>query len=345
MKKMKWNLTALTLALGLFLTGCGDSGDATQTGNSQPSVSTPPATTSADPTATTSNDPVTPTNTPDVTAQPTPSKPTDEPQPPEPLPIVGLMPEGEAVEEEWFADAAFVGDSRTDGLKLYSGIKGASFYSYKGLSVFNILSSECITLEEEKVTAIEALSREQYKKVYIMLGINEIGYPSVDSFRNGYSELVAAVKECQPEADIYLQLQPPVNEELAKKSGLSSSITNERVKLFNDAITAVSEEHETALVNVWESLANEEGSMPAELTSDGVHMRSQGYKTWYAYLRSHTGTTLLVEKEPETEPETPDPQPSGGDVGPTQSEEPVVSEKPEQNGEKKDEDPAPTSSK
>ena len=335
---------ALTLALGLFLTACGDSGDTAQTGNSQPPVSTPPTSASVEPTSAVSSNPVTPTNTPDVTAQPTNPQPP-ETKPPEPLPIVGLMPEGEAVEEEWFADAAFVGDSRTDGLKLYSGIKGASFYSYKGLSVFNILSSECIALGEEKVTAIEALSREQYKKVYIMLGINEIGYPSVDSFRNGYSELVAAVKECQPEADIYLQLQPPVNEDLAKKAGLSSYITNERVKLFNDAITAVSEEHETALVNVWESLADEEGGMPAELTSDGVHMKGQGYKTWYAYLRSHTGTTPLVEKEPETEPENPDPQPSGGSEEPVQSANPGVSEKSDPDDEKKNEEPAPTASK
>ena len=36
---------------------------------------------------------------------------------------------------DYFADALFIGDSRTDGLRLYSGIKGADFYCYKGLTV------------------------------------------------------------------------------------------------------------------------------------------------------------------------------------------------------------------
>jgi len=342
MTKMKWKLIGLTVAMGLFLTSCGDDSGA-QT--SPPPASTPPASSTVKPTDTGTPSP-TPVSTPPVSTQTTEPTPTVS-LPPEPAPIVGLMPEGEAVEEEWFADAAFVGDSRTDGLKLYSGIRGASFYSYKGLSVFNILESECITLGEEKVTAIEALSRESYKKVYIMLGINEIGYPSVESFRKGYSELVAAVKECQPDADIYLQLQPPVNEDLAKKSGLSSTITNERVHLFNDAITMVAEEHETALVNVWESLADEEGRMPAELTSDGVHMKGQGYKTWYAYLRSHTGTTPLVEKEPEGGEETVDPQPSASSKPPVQSTDPVDGEKTDAGSEEKKEEgePAPTASR
>lgn len=51
-------------------------------------------------------------------------------------PVTGLVAEGPAVEESWFADAVFLGDSRTDGLMLFSGIKSATFISHQGLSVF-----------------------------------------------------------------------------------------------------------------------------------------------------------------------------------------------------------------
>jgi hypothetical protein len=226
------------------------------------------------------------------------------------------MPEGEPVEEEWFADAAFVGDSRTDGLKLYSGIKRASFFSYKGLSVFNIDDQECIALVGERVTALDALSRNQYAKVFIMLGINELGYKDIGAFRQAYSDLVAAVKESQPEADIYLQLQPPVNEGVAVKSGMAAHITNERVILFNEAITQVAEEHETALVDVWEALVTEEGELPAEITNDGVHMKVSGYKVWYDYLRRHTGTTDPVQPEEGEEPAEPSETPTIEDLPP-----------------------------
>lgn len=45
------------------------------------------------------------------------------------------VPQGEAVDNDWFADAAFLGDSLTDGLLLYSDIKGPARLSYKGLTV------------------------------------------------------------------------------------------------------------------------------------------------------------------------------------------------------------------
>ena len=60
----------------------------------------------------------------------------------EPAVPVGLVGKGESVADEWFADAVFLGNSLTDGLELYSGIKNASFISHQGLSVFNIASKE-----------------------------------------------------------------------------------------------------------------------------------------------------------------------------------------------------------
>lgn len=335
------------MALSLLLTGCGGE---PQVESSQPAEPTP----SESQTAEVSPSPeVSPSaqqteEADEKSAEPLPTEslppePTEPPEPPEPAPIVGLMPEGEPVEEEWFADAAFVGDSRTDGLKLYSGIKGASFFSYKGLSVFNIDDQECIPLDGGRVTALDALSRNQYEKVFIMLGINELGYKDVDAFRQAYSDLVAQVKESQPEADIYIQLQPPVNETVASKSGMSAHITNERVLMFNEEITKVSEEHETALVDVWEALVTEEGELPAEITNDGVHMKVGGYKIWYDYLRSHTGTTAPVEENEEAaeggEPaadQTPEADPKPGETpAPATSPEVTVPATPAPKTEKK----------
>ena len=327
MTKIKWKFIYLTLALAVSLTGCGGEPKAQETAPSQP-VET--ATQQPEETAPVEVSPSPAVEEVEQTPEPSPTEELP-PEPTGPLPIVGLMTEGEPVEEEWFADAAFVGDSRTDGLRLYSGIKGASFFSYKGLSVFNIDDQECIPLDGGRVTALDALSREQYEKVYIMLGINELGYKDIDAFRQAYSDLVAAVKESQPEADIYLQLQPPVNETVAVKKGMSAHITNERVLLFNAEIEKVAEEHETALVDVWEALVTEAGDLPAEVTSDGVHMKPSGYKVWYDYLRRHTGTTEPVQEEEPTENEEPvepvTPEESQTPA-PSQEPTPVVTESP-----------------
>ena len=293
MIQMRWKIIAAALVMAALLSGCGG-GDAQDSGaNAGPAhtETVPVVTAPAETKGTEETDGGT-----ELTALP-----SETPEPEEPERLSGRMPLGEPVEESWFADAVFLGDSRTDGLQLYSGIKGTTFFSYQGLSVFTIDDKECIELEDgETVTVVEALSRGTYAKVYVMLGINELGYRDTNAFKQAYLDLVDAIRESQPDADIYLQTQPPVNETVAAQKGMSEYINNERIQLFNDLIAQVAEEKETALVDVWEAYDKEDGGMPADLTSDGVHMKRAGYVIWYDYLKTHTGTTPPVAEVQQT---------------------------------------------
>ena len=284
MIQMRWKITTAALIMALLLAGCGGGPEA-----EAPASSTGPAHTESAPPESAPAETRGAAETEDVSE---PALPAETPRPQEPERLSGRMPLGEPVDEAWFADAVFLGDSRTDGLYLYSGIKGTTFFSYQGLSVFTIDDKECIELEDgETVTVLEALSRGTYAKVYVMLGINELGYQNTDAFKQAYLDLVDAIREAEPDADIYLQTQPPVNETVAAQKGMSEYINNERIQLFNDLIAQVAEEKETALVDVWEAYDKEDGGMPADLTSDGVHMKRAGYVIWYDYLKTHTGTT------------------------------------------------------
>lgn len=247
---------------------------------------------------------------------------------PEPSPIpkvTGLVGLGEAVEESWFADAVFVGDSRTDGLKLYSGIKSATFISHQGLSVFNIAKKECIERDGVKVTALDALGAQEYVKVYLMLGVNELGYGS-ESFREAYTGLVQQIMELQPNATVYLQTILPVNEPMAASHGINAAITNERVKVFNGVIADIAQAEGAALVDVANLFWTENGEIAKENTSDGVHLTRKGYVAWFEYLKSHTGTTEPVEEPVQSEPpaETGDPEPTPDE--PPAAEEPAPGE-------------------
>ena len=214
----------------------------------------------------------------------------------------GLMAEGEDVGNDWFADAVFLGDSRTDGLRLYSGIKGASFICHAGLSVFTVGSNACIKSDGGgKITAMDALAGQQYAKVYLMLGINELGY-STASFQKAYTQVVEDIKELQPGAAIYLQTLIPVNEPIAYKNGTNRAINNEKLKQFNEVIAAVAEDENVCLVDVDTPFWSAGGCLAAENTGDGVHLTRAGYQAWYAYLRTHTGNGEVILFQP---PESP----------------------------------------
>lgn len=214
------------------------------------------------------------------------------------------------MEEEWFEDAVFLGDSRTEGLQLYSGLHAGDFFWHKGMTVFRVDDEDYrqIEVDGQKMTMMEALARKQYAKVYIMIGINELGYPA-SSYEKGLKAMVDQVKELQPNAVVYLQTLPPVNEGKAAESGLGSYINNTNVNAFNEIIVETAKEKQVALLDVASVFRSEQGDLPADMASDGVHFEKDGYQLWYAYLRCHV---LTAEEYANAQPAADDIQSSEG---------------------------------
>lgn len=256
----------------------------------------------------------TPVPTPEPTPEPTPT-PTPEPTP-TPYDFSLPTPESEAVEDDYFSDAVFIGDSRTDGLRLYSGITGSNFLSYKGVSVFDVENPDkkVIDLNGEKVSFLTALAAGDYAKVYIMLGVNELGYPSSDGFIRAYGQLIDNVRRLQPDAIICIQSLVPVNEAKCRTYGQPYYVTNEKIAAYNERLTELAAEKKVAYVDVAAALAGEDGTLPEDLTTDGVHFSRTGYVQWLDYLKVHVvepdgyWAGQAAEEEPEPPaPETEDP--------------------------------------
>lgn len=245
------------------------------------------------------------------TATPTPeATPTPTPEPtPAPFDFTQPAPATDAVEMDYFSDALFIGDSRTDGLRLYSGIKGADFYCYKGLTIFEMESKEVIELNGGKYTVVEALERgKQYKKIYISLGINELGYYNDDAFHNTFASFLEKVRQLQPDAVIYLENLVPVNPDKCKEYKQPYYVTNEQVAVYNEIFSRLAPEEHVVLLDVASALSDETGILARENTVDGVHFTKAWYKTWLDYLMTHTvdpleyqaGQSAPVAEEGET---------------------------------------------
>lgn len=197
----------------------------------------------------------------------------------------GAVPESPRVDDDYFSDAVFIGDSRTDGFRLYSGLTTADIFATQSISVDNIYTTPAVrTADGNAYTIIEALSWKSYAKVYIMLGINEMGYP-VDSYYNLYSKLVDTVKSIQPDAIIYLQAVMPVS---AEKSASSSVYNNTNVQAFNERIAQICEEKGVYYIDTYSAVADADGCLPADASTDGIHLTKPYCEQWLEYLRTHT---------------------------------------------------------
>ena len=275
--KMLFLLWVFALAL---LAGCG-----TTSGHYVPPspfpASAPPAASAALATPPPSPSPV-PTPTP--TPEPSPT-----PEPAAPYQFGTPLEESEGVEDDSFFDSSvFLGDSRTEGLELFSGLKHGDFYWARGMTVFKADSEDYrpFEIDGKKYSMVEALALKQYDNVYIMLGVNELGYPA-QSYESGLGKLLDRILELQPQAVVYLQTMPPLNDALCRQNRLASYISNENLARFNEAIVRLAAEKEVVLLDTAQAYTGPDGQLPAELANDGCHFSYGGYKLWADYLRRH----------------------------------------------------------
>ena len=203
---------------------------------------------------------------------------------PESLPCP--LPETEAVEDTYFDGAVFLGDSRTEGLFLYSGLKTGHFYTAVGATVESVFSKKNFETESgEKVPLLDAVAEQDCDKIYIMLGINELGWSKVKTFHDQYAKLIDRVREDHPEAKIVLQSIPPVS---AKQEAKKTYVNHDRISDYNEVIRTLAEEKECYFLDVAACLSDGNGLLPKDLNFDGIHLNPAGCKVWLNYLRTHS---------------------------------------------------------
>ncbi|MCM1112143.1 MAG: GDSL-type esterase/lipase family protein [Muribaculum sp.] len=194
------------------------------------------------------------------------------------------------VEDSYFADAVFIGDSRTVGLYEYGGLEEISdFYASTGLTVYKLFTDKIVAApgQKKKITVEEALTQRQFAKIYLMIGINEMGTGTVESFLAKYAECVEQLRELQPDAVICLQSIMRVTQE---RSEQGDYITNEGIDARNEGIAAMADNEHVFYLDVNQAVCDETDALTADYTHDGVHLKAQYIALWKAYLESHAVT-------------------------------------------------------
>lgn len=192
-----------------------------------------------------------------------------------------------SVDDSYFDDAVFIGDSRTVGMYEYSGLEETStFYASTGLTIYKMFDSAIVSVpgQKKKITVEEALSEKQFAKIYLMIGINEMGTGTVESFMKTYGEAVQHLRELQPDAIIYLQAIMKVTTE---RSEQGDYITNEGIDGRNEEIAKLADDKTIFYLDVNPYICDETGGMVASYTYDGVHLKAQYIHIWLDFLKEH----------------------------------------------------------
>lgn len=188
--------------------------------------------------------------------------------------------------ESYFNDAAFLGDSRTLGISDYAGLTGADFFCDNGMTIYKLLGDDGVTYQKtgEKVDMKEILQEKHYGKIYIMLGMNELGYGDTPMYLKQYLKVIRQIKEWQPGVIIYVMANLHVSRE---KNNMETEFNNININDKNVASARLANGTDVFYLDCNPLFTDDEGYLQAELTFDGVHLYAQHYDKWRDFLFAH----------------------------------------------------------
>ncbi len=187
------------------------------------------------------------------------------------------------VDDDYFCDALFIGDSRTVGLSEYCEELDtrATFYSKVSLTIFDVMKKEFIKTDDGKMGVEQALSENSFGKIYIMLGLNEIGTGDTEYFTDAYREVIDRIRELQPDAIIYIQ---GIMHVTARKSDKDKFFNNNRINERNKGLKALADQKDIFYIDMNEAVDDGNGNLDSSLSFDDVHLKASSYERWHEYL-------------------------------------------------------------
>jgi len=220
---------------------------------------------------------------------------------------------GEAVDYSWFDDAVFIGDSISLKLQRYVQYMRRSDPAFMGKAKFLVagslgsgnalwqVSDESVhpSYRGTKMRLEDSVALTGAKKVYIMLGINDVTMYGVEGSVENMKTLIGLILKKSPEVEIYVQSATPRIEAM-KNNPTNMALFEYDLKLYEMCV-----EEGWNFVDVAGVMRDEKGNLPDAYCSDaptmGMHFTNEACQVWVDYLLTHTGYVPQAEVEYMTE--------------------------------------------
>lgn len=204
------------------------------------------------------------------------SSDSEDVEPAEPTPTFTTAPEG------YFDDALIIGDSRTEGMRLCADIPGVTYFCSVGMGVTGAFY-EAVAVDGIGTCTLDSLlAAKQFGKVYVMLGINDIG-GDIDTIAGRFGDLLEKIKAAQPDAIIIIEAN------LRVTAGYNTfGVNNERIDKYNELISHYADNEKIFYLDVNPLFDDGTGkALNPNLSPDGLHVPGAQYVEWANWIMEH----------------------------------------------------------
>ena len=199
---------------------------------------------------------------------------------------------------EYFKDIIFLGDSVTTGFDLYrnhikfngeSVAQETTVIAVKSYGIFNAtreLSEKSLhpLLNGVQTLPEDIIAEKSGNKIFICLGLNDVGWQSYDTFFNNYAALINRIRAKSPQKTVVIMSVTPLTEE-----GQKSNLTNEKIMEFNKLLIEFAAYNNIPFIDYAAALRDENNHLYPGLSSDNYcHIIVEAYNRLVEYLLYHS---------------------------------------------------------
>lgn len=208
---------------------------------------------------------------------------------------------------EYFDGSVFLGDSVTLGLKNYATKQRKTDSFFLGNAQFIAVGSYGVADTLVEVTSQNSIhslyngvaTQPQdiiadmgASKVFICLGLNDVGIYTQNEYLNNYSVLINRIRKVSPETQIAIISVTPLTLEGERKI-----LYNAKIDEYNNALISFASENGCYFLDIATILKDEEGYLADELSSDNYcHLMPEAYDKWIDYMLTHRIPTKEEEE-------------------------------------------------
>lgn len=199
---------------------------------------------------------------------------------------VVVKEQSSAIDDSYFSDAVFIGDSRMEGFRNFSGISTGSFVTAVGMELENFYTDAQIATAQGPALVMDALKNINFSKIYMMIGTNELGAWDMEAVKESYRNVLNDIKTRSASADpeVYVFSVIYVEEALVTTGDY---VNNANVDAVNLKILEMCQEEGYNYINLNEILSDGNHSLISGASEDGIHLTQEYCQKWLDYTKTH----------------------------------------------------------
>ena len=125
--------------------------------------------------------------------------------------------------------------------------------------------------------------------IFVMVGINDLLRGNTDQeVLDAQEEIISQLKKSHPKSMIVIQSVLPRAKEAITVANATQveALSNDRVYRFNRRLAALAEQAGVQFLDLQSPFSDNEGFLRSDLTTDGLHLSSQGYLVWRSAIQT-----------------------------------------------------------